>query len=371
MKVYRKVFKYFLFISLVSGSFLVYSAEEDKNNEDKKTEQKSDLARIAILNFDDKTESENFQYMSGSLGDAVDTSMQKNFTYERVSSADIDKIMYTAKQKLTKEKISEKSNKKTDERLGLLKILAKELNVDIIIFGRYDFDQEAQIMNIHTNVYYVAIDEIADLEVVSNKVDSTIFGATDKAAANIISEIQKMAKQASEKSEAEKSKQAKNAEKPKKEQTQKIVLTRKMAKSYIRFVDNKNATITDNFTKLTWQKCTMGQKNDPSCRGVRKANNWNESVEYCKNLQLGDKSWRLPTAEELETIVDKRERPAVKVIFAPYSDLGVNFLGYWSSSLINSEDENSNVQTISFRDGSISEKIKSAKPITARCVSEQ
>jgi len=366
MKIYKNTIQVFLVMFLAAGYFFANSGE---NPESSKTEPKGDLARIAILNFDDKTGTKDFEYMSGSLGDAVNSSMLKNFTYERVNTEDIDRVIYAAKQNVIKDKVvkvDQKKEKKTDERLDFLKSLAKELKVDIVIFGRYDFDQAAQLMNIHTNVYYVAINEIADLPVVSNKVDSTIFGATDKAAANIITEIQKMAQQASQASETGKPAKDKKEEVKTGEPAAKIVLTRKMAKSYIRFVDNRNSTITDNFTKLTWQKCSMGQKNDPSCHGTRKTDTWEAAREYCSSLQLGDKTWRLPTAGELASILDARERPAIKVIFAPFSELRGN---YWTSDLKNEKEENSPVVLMSFGNG---EEVYQAgkNNANARCVSK-
>jgi hypothetical protein len=361
MVFHKNVKKITLVVFFLAGYFFINTRADAQNPDKDKSGQKGDLARIAILNFDDKTESEDFKYMSGSLGDAVDASMQKNFTYERVNPADVEKIIYNAKQKLIKEKIERKIDKKTDERLGFLKILAKELTVDIVIFGRYNFEKSSQMMNINTNVYYAAINEIADLPVVSNKVDSTIFGATDKAAANIIAEIQKMAQQASQKNEKTDNKIIAG------EPSQKIVLTRKMAKSYVRFIDNRNATITDNFTKYIWQKCSMGQNNKTSCGGSKEAQNWNDAAEYCKNLKLGDKNWRLPKAEEIETIVDNRERPAVKVIFAPNTDMDVSFIGYWTSTLKDPKIENSWVLIMSMNSGAFIEKPKNAKT-TARCI---
>jgi len=342
-----------LWMSLAIGGyfFINHAAIADQS--------KGDLARIAILNFDDKTGTEDYKYMSGSLGDAVDSSMQKNFTYERVNPADVDKIIYNSKQKLIKEKIQGPLNKKTDERLGFLKILAKELKVDIVIFGRYTFDAASQRMSIFTNVYYVAINEVADLPVVANLVDSTIFGATDKAAANIIAEIQKMASQASEKGDS--------GDKKPGTASQKVTLTKKMAKSYIRFIDNRDGTVTDNFTKFVWQKCSMGQKNDTACHGVKEGNTWEGAMNYCKTLKLGNKTWRLPTSEETETILDIRERPSVKVIFAPYTDTGVNFLGYWTSVLKDQAVKDSWAMMISYQDGSLQEKPQTAIA-TARCV---
>ena len=69
-------------------------------------------------------------------------------------------------------------------------------------------------------------------------------------------------------------------------------------------VDNGNGTILDKRTKLIWQKCANGQNNDSTCSGTLALTNWSNSLLYCKNLTLAGKSWRLPNAVELITLID-------------------------------------------------------------------
>lgn len=55
-------------------------------------------------------------------------------------------------------------------------------------------------------------------------------------------------------------------------------------------------TLLDTKTKLIWQRATSDKKY-----------NWQDAQSYCQNLKLGGLSsgWRLPTKEELLSIVDK------------------------------------------------------------------
>ncbi|VVB93937.1 Uncharacterised protein [uncultured archaeon] len=74
----------------------------------------------------------------------------------------------------------------------------------------------------------------------------------------------------------------------------------------VRFVDNKDDTITDNKTGLMWQK-----KDD------EKKRSYNEALHYCRELRLaGYSDWRLPTLEELLTIVVQGRPENVDEIFA-------------------------------------------------------
>lgn len=85
-----------------------------------------------------------------------------------------------------------------------------------------------------------------------------------------------------------------------------------------RFIDNKDGTVTDTKTNLIWQKEDDG-----------KERNWKDAKNYCdKNkANLPGKGWRMPTREELLTIVDlKRYGPAADSIFSAKSSW------YWSST---------------------------------------
>ncbi len=66
------------------------------------------------------------------------------------------------------------------------------------------------------------------------------------------------------------------------------------------FVDNKDGSITDRATGLTWSKADSG-------RGL----DWTTALAWCEGLSLaGHDDWRLPNAKELHSIVDYSRAPA-------------------------------------------------------------
>ena len=85
------------------------------------------------------------------------------------------------------------------------------------------------------------------------------------------------------------------------------------------FVDNNDGTITDNSTGLMWEKLTGAI-----------TYTWDQAKAYCDNLSLGGKSdWRLPTRNELQTLVDYgRYNPAINTTFFPDALAS----DYWSST---------------------------------------
>jgi hypothetical protein len=87
----------------------------------------------------------------------------------------------------------------------------------------------------------------------------------------------------------------------------------------MRFKDNKDETVTDITTGLMWQKEMDG---NPM--------NWEAAISYCKNLSLGGyNDWRLPTIQELHSIVDySRYSPAIDIEVFP-DTLSSD---YWSST---------------------------------------
>ena len=69
------------------------------------------------------------------------------------------------------------------------------------------------------------------------------------------------------------------------------------------FVDNKNGTVTFKTTGLTWQKCSVGQTwTGDTCSGEAKRMSWNDAMKL-SNSFAGYNDWRLPTKEELMTLV--------------------------------------------------------------------
>jgi len=101
-----------------------------------------------------------------------------------------------------------------------------------------------------------------------------------------------------------------------------------------RFIDNNDGTVTDSVTGKVWQKEHAG----PVW--------WDAAVEYVKNLELaGYKDWRLPTSEELRSLIDFTTS-------SPASDFpGTPSSWFWSSS---SYAPNSDVAwLVNFYDGDV------------------
>jgi len=66
------------------------------------------------------------------------------------------------------------------------------------------------------------------------------------------------------------------------------------------FVDNGDATITDNATGLMWMQDDNGE-------GIL----WEDALSYAENFEAaGYTDWRLPDAKELQSIVDYSRSPA-------------------------------------------------------------
>ena len=97
-----------------------------------------------------------------------------------------------------------------------------------------------------------------------------------------------------------------------------------------RFEDNKDGTITDHATGLTWQKADSG-----------KTMNWKEALSYAEKLEFAGKSdWRLPNIKELQSIVDysrapdatdkEKRGPAIDPVF----ELTDNESWFWSSTTL-------------------------------------
>lgn len=89
------------------------------------------------------------------------------------------------------------------------------------------------------------------------------------------------------------------------------------------FVDNMIGTVTDRATGLVWQKKDGGK------------HKWEQALEYCENLELGGRTdWRLPSAKELQSLVDYTRSPttsgsaAIDPIF-PMTDMEAYF---WTST---------------------------------------
>lgn len=81
---------------------------------------------------------------------------------------------------------------------------------------------------------------------------------------------------------------------------------RKIEEEKRKFKDNGNGTVTDNDTKLMWQQ------------GENDVMEWDSAIAYCKGLPLaGYNDWRLPSIDELKSIVDVKENPTINKTYFP------------------------------------------------------
>lgn len=118
-----------------------------------------------------------------------------------------------------------------------------------------------------------------------------------------------------------------------------------------RFVLNADGTATDGTTGLTWNRCGDGQTWDGStCAGEATLHDWREAMAL--DRPSGEGGWRLPTLDELASIVDKAcADPSVDPGVFPATPSGL----FWSSTT----DANADYAWyVHFRDGHASKAHK-------------
>lgn len=93
------------------------------------------------------------------------------------------------------------------------------------------------------------------------------------------------------------------------------------------FIDNAGATVKDNTSKLTWQKCTAGLTGSNCETGTPTLMGWQSALQYCKDLTLSGKNWRLPSMNELATIKDyeKYDIPFINASVFPNTPTSSSF----------------------------------------------
>lgn len=103
--------------------------------------------------------------------------------------------------------------------------------------------------------------------------------------------------------------------------------------------DNQDGTILDLDTSLVWQKCHAGQTNFTTCSGgTNQITDWATAITYCQNLNLAEKTWRLPNANELRSLLDFYRiygKPAFDPIFFPNTAVNTPpsiVRNYWTST---------------------------------------
>jgi serine/threonine protein kinase len=80
-----------------------------------------------------------------------------------------------------------------------------------------------------------------------------------------------------------------------------------------RYIDNQDGTVTDIKTNLIWMRCSLGQTwNGHACVGQPERYTWKEVMNQAKQTTYaGSFDWRVPTIEELRSIVDANKNPVI------------------------------------------------------------
>ena len=93
----------------------------------------------------------------------------------------------------------------------------------------------------------------------------------------------------------------------------------------------------DQWTDLTWQRCSVGQRwvYESGCVGSVKTFTFSDA----QHLNRG--TWRVPTKDELATLIDYRRRAQVDkptINEARFPDMDIGKLVYWSSTTAGAAD---------------------------------
>ncbi|WP_260603282.1 DUF1566 domain-containing protein [Vibrio cholerae] len=99
-----------------------------------------------------------------------------------------------------------------------------------------------------------------------------------------------------------------------------------------RYYDNLDGTVFDKQTQLVWMRCSLGQSWDgKNCTGKAQEISWDDAIKLKHNF-AGSTAWRLPTVEELDSLVycskgrKPSERPNGKLVYdTDGSCLGDNY----------------------------------------------
>jgi len=128
------------------------------------------------------------------------------------------------------------------------------------------------------------------------------------------------------------------------------------------YTDNRNGTITDNYTGLIWRKCPQGMSGNDCKSGSVSFREWSKARVECENLSFaGKKGWRIPTLKELQSIVDTGSYdPAINKTFFAGSDGP-----YWT--LTSPAKYSGSKFTVIFSTGSVYYQGDNA-PAATRCV---
>jgi len=130
---------------------------------------------------------------------------------------------------------------------------------------------------------------------------------------------------------------------------QKLTTTR-----FIVLSDWSSAAVLDRETGLVWEQ-------SPSTT----SNTWYNQSVHCINLNTGGRTgWRLPTIQELLSLVDRSQANPSLPSGHPFSNVGSS--GYWSATSV--AFNATSVWAVGFDEGNVADVAKSGGGVLAWCV---
>ncbi len=135
------------------------------------------LARIAIMNFTNATQSQNYEWVEKSLPDAINESMRERFEFTRQDAGQVNAIA-TQYQQVAGEYTSKDSLK-----------IAKESKSDMLIYGSFRLNETGDQLIIQAIIYNAAGKRVIGIVQDASSVDTKLFQAISRIAAGIVDKI--------------------------------------------------------------------------------------------------------------------------------------------------------------------------------------
>lgn len=177
------IFKISLLCALTSTSFVFAKTSKQPAG--------TELARVAILEFQDNTGQSSYGWVKTSLPDAINSSLKDQFEYERadISAGKPGKVP----QSLNAETVG---------------VIAKQQSIDIVVFGSYDYDPKTKLAVFTANVYHQKGQRIIGTVVEQSKLNNDVFNTIDKISKKIVGHIYRFSLDLTEQQAQEKGEQS-------------------------------------------------------------------------------------------------------------------------------------------------------------------
>jgi hypothetical protein len=116
--------------------------------------------------------------------------------------------------------------------------------------------------------------------------------------------------------------------------------------------------VTDSTSGLVWRRCAEGMKwNDSVCAGKPLKYKFTDAKAAARAAAAGGKAWRVPTREELLSLVDAKAKKKPKIDVRAFPN--TPSLSFWATRA--GSDDNLNAWLINFANGRLAGNIGQAK----------